>query len=101
MAQVQVKTEMCWRKGKDPLVLLKINLLPRGGGNRNLARRVGRAFKTDPRFADHVVRVKVGSSSVWVYLESSVDLMLTVLKIKMQPKDVRGQLPLPGMELAT
>jgi hypothetical protein len=101
MAQVQVIAKNVTRKGHDPEVLVKINLLPRGSGNRNLARRVGAAFRRDPRFADHVTRVKVGSSSVWVYMRPSFELMLLVLKLQYgKPQDVPGQLPLPGMELA-
>jgi hypothetical protein len=102
MAQVQVISKNVMRKGHDPEVLVKINLLPRGSGNRNLARRVGKAFRVDERFADHVTRVKVGSSSVWIYMRPSFDLMLTILQIEYgKQQDVPGQLPLPGMELAS
>jgi hypothetical protein len=102
MAQVKVKTEVVFRKGEeDPLVLMKISLLPHGSGNRNLARRVGKAFQTDERFKDHVTRVKVGSSSVWVYFRASFEMMWTVWNIQHAPKDVPGQMALPGMELAS
>jgi hypothetical protein len=101
MAQVQVKSEVVNRRGRDPEVLIKITLLPRGSGNRNLARRVGKAFKSDERFADHVTRVKVGSSSVWVYMRASFEMMWTVWNIQHPPKDVPGQMALPGMELAS
>ena len=101
MAQAQVKSEIVVRRRHEPEVLIKINLVPRGGGNRNLARRVGKAFKTDERFADHVTRVKVGSSSIWVYMRPSFEMMFRIWKLQHPSKqDVEGQMPLPGMELA-
>ena len=100
MAQAQVKSEIVVRRGQEPEVLIKINLIPRGGGNRSLARRLGKAFRTDERFSDHVTRVKVGSSSVWVYMRPSFEMMWRIWKLQHdKSKDVQGQLPLPGMEL--
>jgi hypothetical protein len=101
MPKVQLKCETVLRKGRDPEVLVKINLLPRGGGNRTLARRVGRSFKRDEPFASHVTRVRVGSSSVWVYMRPSFELMWVIWGTKAQQvQDVPGQLKLFGMEVA-
>ncbi len=98
MAKVQVKSEVLVnRKGCDEVqVLMKINLLPRGSGNRNLARRIGKAFEADERLSPHVRKIRVGSSSVWLYVVPSLELSMTLWQMQhAKAADIAGQLKLP------
>jgi hypothetical protein len=101
VAQAKVITQAVQRRGHDPELLMKIMILPRGSGNRGLCRRLAREAKIHPVLAEHVSRVKVGSSTVWVYLRPSLRLtaqlgimMLERANRAADAQDVPGQLPL-------
>jgi hypothetical protein len=99
MPQAKVITQIVTRRGNDPELLMKIMIVPRGGGNRPLVRRLARACRIHPVIGDHVSRVKVGSSTLWVYLRPSFKLtaaiaMMTLDKHRRETADVPGQLPL-------
>lgn len=95
-AEVQVKTESVVRRGKA-LVLLRINLLPRGGGNRARALRLAKQVREYDLLAPHVVSIRVGSSSLLIYLRPSTQLLLDMAALELRKRndqDVPGQLPL-------
>jgi hypothetical protein len=106
MSKVEVRTRIRRVKetagGKrrwsgDVELVMEILLLPRGSGNRNMARALAQAAKKDRRLGPHVKRVKAGASKVWVTLVPSMALAHTMLEWNGdRPADVPGQLPLFG-----
>jgi hypothetical protein len=80
-------------------VLMEILIVPRGSGNRNLARGLAQAAKLHPALGPHVRRVRAGASKVWVTLIPSLALTRTLLTWESERQgqaDVPGQLPLFG-----
>jgi len=110
MAQVDVKTRMrpVRPPGNKPRprewlheteLVIEIGLLPRGSGNRNLARSIANAAKHHAKLAPHVKRVRAGSSKVWVILRPSAALMRIMMEWhqdRLDEVDAPGQLPLFG-----
>lgn len=94
---IEVKTRMKMvNGGRESEVIMDLLLLPRGSGNRNQARAIGRAFKRNRHLKGHVKRVVVGSSRVTVHLRSSISLLREIQKMAEEERalDVPGQLPL-------
>lgn len=92
---------MKMRASEDPpvLVIMEILLLPRGSGNRNMARRLANHFRTNPELKPNVHKVVCGTSRVTVHLIPSVDLLQKIEDIKQQQRqqDLPGQLRLFGV----
>lgn len=95
-----MKAESVLRANGEAETLLRINIEPRGSGNRNMARRVGAAFKADHRLKPHIKRTRVGASSVIIVLRPSVELMRLIWEWQTAPKDAPGQMLLPGVQVA-
>ncbi len=110
MPQVDVKTRLrpVRPTGKKPRprewlheteLVIEIGLLPRGSGNRKLARSIAAAAKQHPKLRPHLKRVRAGSSKVWVVLRPSAALMRIMMEWnqdRLDEVDVPGQLPLFG-----
>lgn len=95
--QVEVRTRTVLKKGKDPEVLMAVNLLPRGSGNRTRARVLAKGFKDHPVLGPHILRISVGASRVNVYFRPSLQLWAEMSKMalaKSESQDVPGQLAL-------
>lgn len=95
-AEVKVKTESIIRRGKAS-VLLRITLLPRGGGNRNRVRRLADQLREYPYLAPHITSIRLGASSLLVYLRPSTQLLIDMAEMEQEKRanrDAPGQLPL-------
>jgi hypothetical protein len=68
--QIEVTTKALVGAGE---VVIRINFVPRGSGNRGHARRVGRLFREDPTCRKHLRKLVVGLSSVILHLDASFD----------------------------
>ena len=88
-ATFQVKTEAVVRRGKAPEMLMRVNILPRGGGNRAVARRLAGEFRRHPILGDHITSVRVGSSAVLVYFRPSVQLSYELSKMALERQQSR------------
>jgi aconitase A len=63
---------------------MQIDLLPRGSGNRNFARRLADAFNVNQQLAPHIVKASAGASKVVVHFRPSLDLMTTIYGMKIR-----------------
>lgn len=90
MAQdVQIKV-MAYPKRN--VVVMTIQLVPRGSGNRNLAKRVAEAVKNDPYMGRHVLKAIPGLSKVVVEFDASMEAMLDAWRMMLdRRRDVKGQ----------
>ncbi len=97
--QTEVKTRIKKLRGGGTEVVMDLLLLPRGSGNRPMAKRLAAAFKAHPVLAPHVRSVKAGASKVTIHLTPSVALMKAIFEITENASrpDVPGQLPLFGV----
>jgi hypothetical protein len=86
---------MTTRSGEAEYVW-EIALLPRGGGNRQLAADLARHLRTHKRLGPHIRRVKVQTSKVVVHFQFSGKLSVDLLRelLEQSKPDVPGQLPL-------
>ena len=84
MPEIQVK--MINRLGslgdqdKMPETVMQIDILPRGSGNRNLARRLAEAFESHDLMGDHVTEVRAGASRVTVHIKPSLAAISAVME---------------------
>lgn len=84
--------------GPKPELIIRLVLLPRGGGNRNKARRLAERLKTDKHLGEHIRKITAGTSSVILRMPITpatwrgVNAFLS--EEKSEPVDVPGQLPL-------
>jgi hypothetical protein len=93
--QTEVKTRIRKLRGGGSEIVMEILLVPRGSGNRTMARNLAAAFKKHPDLAEHVRKTVAGTSKVTVHLIASAALMKTILTWDGKPAgDVPGQLPL-------
>lgn len=86
------------RKGEAEIVL-QVQLLPRGSGNRNKARALAETYRTHRIMRPHIKRVLCGASSVTVHFRASlglVDAWNQVAAEERARQDVPGQMPLFG-----
>ena len=88
-ASFKVKTEAVLRRGKAPEMLMRVNILPSGGGNRSLARRLAGQFRQHPILGEHITRIRVGSSAVLVYFRPSVQLSYELSKMALERQQQR------------
>jgi hypothetical protein len=69
MARVELRTQARINNKDEVELILRINLVPYGSGNRKLARELADYFKNEPRWKPNLVRVRVGTSSVVMHLK--------------------------------
>jgi hypothetical protein len=66
------------RDDPERTVVMVVDLLPRGTGNRNYARRLADAFATHEKLAPHIVKATPGASKVTVHFRPSIEFMGTI-----------------------
>ena len=97
--QIEVRTRMRPHARTGSELVLEILLTPRGSGNRKWALALGREARRSDELKDHIKRVRVGSSKVWIVLRPSMELARVLLEMQARraaEKDAPGQLGLFG-----
>jgi hypothetical protein len=95
--KVKVETKMRRTRAKllddaDPLeVVVYVDFVPRGSGNRNLARRVAQAFRTDPLLKDHVIKATAGATRVTIRFRASLDAVRAVMDYQQRARELLDQ----------
>ena len=101
--QVQVTTRLLVRpkrarKGNIwPLLVVDLDLVPRGGGNRRAAERLAARWRGDKTLSDFIEKIVVGTSKVRVHLTACPELDARIeeeRRREREGRDVPGQLPL-------
>jgi len=95
--QVEVKTKAYVTRDGQPRVVMTLDLVPRGSGNRANARRIAAAARGHRIMGPHITRVVVGASRVVLHMRASLGLLAAVNEVAREveaSRDVPGQLPL-------
>lgn len=99
---VELKTRFKGLFTERPELVLDVLLVPRGSGNRKMARRIADYIRRDSDLGPYVGKIVTGSSRVSIHLpitrevEAAVNRFLTRRKEEeaQAVPDVPGQLPL-------
>jgi hypothetical protein len=98
MPQVKVKTfsrlDPEWLGkpyGEQLMLVMQIDLLPRGSGNRNFARRLAASFKTHDLLGPQVVKVVAGTSRVTVHMRSTIAALEAVAECQRRVREQQAQ----------
>ncbi|HEX2973366.1 MAG TPA: hypothetical protein VHP11_13610 [Tepidisphaeraceae bacterium] len=100
--KIEVTTKVRFLKGGESSeLILRVNFLPRGSGNRNKAKRLADAFREHESMKQHIRKVVCGASSVTVHMLNSYDLAMDLIGLQVdkwieQRAQVDGQLGLFG-----
>lgn len=98
--QVEVRTRFKGLTSNAPELILDVLLLPRGSGNRRVARQMAEQLREDRHLKPHIGKIVAGASRVSVHMpitvgmQKAIDAFLAERKEQQQDHDVPGQLPL-------
>jgi hypothetical protein len=82
------------------VVVLQVDLLPKGGGNRAFARRLADAFEEHAVIGPHVERVICGTSRVVVEFDASFDAVEAVTECRRRLAEIEAEERARQMRLA-
>ena len=100
---VEMKMQYKGLATKSPELVITINILPRGSGNRNKARELAEYMRRDSNLGPHIGKIVAGASRVTAHLpitrdmQKAIDAFLAERKQQQQEDqlhDLPGQLPL-------
>lgn len=75
---------------EDPTFILRINVLPRGSGNRNVVKRLAREARAEARLSPHILKMVEGASSLILHLRPSISLASAIMEISAEVKRAKA-----------
>ena len=72
--------------GREPVVVMSVQFLPRGSGNRNHVRRLGKAFENHPKLKPYVLKTICGSSRLDVHFRSGIEAGIGLMNAIMEAR---------------
>jgi hypothetical protein len=98
MPRIETRTRIYVSKKGVPVVVLDILLLPRGSGNRAMAKALAAKARAST-LGPHLLKVVTGASRVTLHMRSSLEFVRVIAEWpgREGDTDVPGQLLLPGL----